>query len=76
MMTHNHLSSYSVLIYLKLINKSFLKKIMGEMAQQLRALTALQEVLSSNPSKPHGGSHRSKWGRSEWEGGKKGKKKR
>jgi hypothetical protein len=29
------------------------KKGNGEMAQQLRALTALPEVLSSNPSKHH-----------------------
>jgi hypothetical protein len=29
---------------------SFLKNRAGEMAQQLRALTALPEVLSSNPS--------------------------
>jgi hypothetical protein len=28
----------------------------GEMAQQLRALTALPKVQSSNLSKPHGGS--------------------
>ena len=28
----------------------------GEMAQWFRALTALPEVLSSVPSKPHGGS--------------------
>ena len=28
----------------------------GEMAQWLRELTALPEVLSSIPSKPHGGS--------------------
>jgi hypothetical protein len=28
----------------------------GEMAQRLRALTALLEVLSSNSQQPHGGS--------------------
>jgi hypothetical protein len=40
--------SYSVLTY----NKSFLKRKEGadEMAQQLRVLTALPKVLSSNPS--------------------------
>jgi len=43
--------SYSVLIYNKI--KPLKKKIKigaGEMAQRLRALTLLPEVLSSNPS--------------------------
>jgi hypothetical protein len=29
----------------------------GEMAQRLRALTALPEVLNPIPTQPHGGSH-------------------
>jgi hypothetical protein len=39
-----------------------LKKRAGEMAQWLRALAALPEVLSSIPSKPHGGSQPSVMG--------------
>jgi hypothetical protein len=44
MKAHNHLYSYSVLTYIKLINKSFLKKCCQELGEQLLSIPATWEV--------------------------------